>query len=112
MFRSGLLVCTRNAVATFLIAHLVFSTGTYIAFCRKYGEHSTTAVDWHSWNAEAMTSMVDDLKYPWNEVRWTLGVEHNEKLTQIENLIGECNGKRTQPYNYAVADSGFPTQPR
>jgi len=54
---------------------------------------------WHSWNEEAMTSMVDDLKQPWSDVCLTLHDNHFKSTEQIEKLIGKCTGKHTSQHN-------------
>ncbi|KAJ0114119.1 hypothetical protein J7T55_007953 [Diaporthe amygdali] len=43
--------------------------GTYAAFCRAMGDHSTAAVGYRNWNKEAMSAMVSDVKDSWKNLQ-------------------------------------------
>ncbi|OAP58566.1 hypothetical protein AYL99_07656 [Fonsecaea erecta] len=49
-----------------------WSSGTFSAFCRKYGDHHTTTIGTRHWNEEAIEAMVTQLATPWQTLRQNL----------------------------------------
>lgn len=58
-------------------------TGSYSAFCRNYGNHSTRTVGYRNWNKEALSDMVEDLETPWQ----TLELSLQERQTQVVEFV-------------------------
>ncbi|KIY02880.1 uncharacterized protein Z520_01345 [Fonsecaea multimorphosa CBS 102226] len=65
-----------------------FLSGTYAAFCRKYGDHSTKAtVRPRCWNQEAIQAMVDQLATPWRTFRQNLQASQDNLLNTIDDCF-------------------------
>ena len=62
-------------------------SGTYSAFCRNYGDHSTEAAGSHNWNEEAIENMTRDLATPWSGLKTSLQSSLEENRVVTEELM-------------------------
>ncbi|KAK6073656.1 Nuclear GTPase SLIP-GC 3 [Seiridium cupressi] len=60
---------------------------SYSAFCRKYGDYSTSAVGPRNWNKEALESMERELSGPWRTVRLRVQGKQRSQERTIEQIM-------------------------
>ncbi|KIW96149.1 uncharacterized protein Z519_03216 [Cladophialophora bantiana CBS 173.52] len=75
-----------------------WNQATYIAFCRKYGNHETEAtIIRRCWNEEAMQAMVTDMKAPWQKFRQDILRLQDGVSEAIENIFGRAVAQSAPP---------------
>jgi hypothetical protein len=62
-------------------------TGSYAAFCRNFGNHTTEKVGTHNWNEEAIEQMTRELTTPWQELRSAIKSNIESYYIFIEELM-------------------------
>jgi hypothetical protein len=84
-YRSGIPVIGFESFPRLVAAN--FFSGTYSAFCRNYGDHTTKAVGYHCWNDEAMESMSSTMKTPWDNLCQSLLSSQDNNSNLIKNAF-------------------------
>jgi cobalamin biosynthesis Mg chelatase CobN len=80
---------TRDILETKKAYTTQWSHGSFAAFCRKFGNHSTRVVGTHNWNEEAIESMVSDLSPKWRELCRQLERQGENAIEVVDNVLNE-----------------------
>lgn len=78
------------------IIYINHSLASYSAFCRNYGNHTTSTVGYHDWNDEAITAMIDSMETPWEHLSELYESAKDEGFAEIEDRFqkAEVIGKQ------------------